>query len=172
LAWSGAVFFALSHGLSKAAAFLAAGSLLHALGTDRLEALHGAGRRFPMTSLAFAVAGVNLMGLPPTGGFIGKWMLLKAAFATGQWAYAGVMVAGGLLAAAYIFRVLERLMAAPPEPGAAPTPAPVPAGERWTALALALAAVLLAVATAGPIRLLPIDAPVAISSFAPTGERP
>jgi formate hydrogenlyase subunit 3/multisubunit Na+/H+ antiporter MnhD subunit len=165
VAWAGATYFAVSQGVAKAAAFFAAGSLLRALGTDRVHDLRGVGRRFPMTALTFAIAGVNIMGLPPTGGFVGKWMLLKAAFLTGQWVYALVIVAGGLLGAAYIFRVLERFMAAPADDS--PAPRRIAAAERLPALFLALTAVALTVVTAWLLDVLRVGAPVAFTSFVP-----
>lgn len=107
LAWSGVIYHALAHGFAKAALFLAAGNILHTLGHDRIKDLHDLDRGLPVTLFAFGLAGVSLMGLPPSGGFLAKWLLLKAAVDTGQWWWAAVILAGGLLAGGYIFRVLE-----------------------------------------------------------------
>ncbi|MGB5260249.1 MAG: proton-conducting transporter membrane subunit, partial [Gammaproteobacteria bacterium] len=62
--------------------------------------------RQPATTFAIALAGVALIGLPPSGAFLGKWQLLAGAVATGQWVWLVVTAIGSLLAAAYIFRVL------------------------------------------------------------------
>ena len=62
---------------------------------------------------ALGLAGLTLMGLPPSGGFVAKWLLLTAAIASGQWWWAAVMLAGGLLAAAYMFRAFAQAFAAP-----------------------------------------------------------
>ena len=43
--------------------------------------------------------------MPPSGGFAAKWLLLQASLASGQWWWALVLVAGGLLSAAYVFRI-------------------------------------------------------------------
>jgi multicomponent Na+:H+ antiporter subunit D len=51
------------------------------------------------------LAGVSLMGLPPSGGFNAKWMLLQSSFMSGQWWWIVVLLLGSLLSAAYIFRV-------------------------------------------------------------------
>ncbi len=56
--------------------------------------------------LALGVGGLSLMGLPPSGGFAAKWLLMKASIASGQWAWAIVMAGGGLLAGGYLYRVL------------------------------------------------------------------
>jgi multicomponent Na+:H+ antiporter subunit D len=160
-AWSGAVYFMVSHGLAKASMFLAAGCMARAAGSDRIGEMDGMGRRLPVSVFAFALAGVGLMGLPPSGGFIGKWLLLKAAFGSGQWWWALVMNAGGLLAAAYIFIVLKQMflsrVVVPPLHA-------VPGGMQWTALGLALLSVLLGVIGPLPFDLLQIGSPFAVTA--------
>ena len=89
----------VSHAFAKAAMFMAAGLIAEALGHDRIAGLGGVGRALPMTVFAFALGGMSLMGMPPSGGFIAKWLLLTAAVAEGQWWWAVVILAGGLLAA-------------------------------------------------------------------------
>ena len=105
-AWTGGVLQLVSHAFAKAAMFMAAGLIAGALGHDQVRGLGGLGRVLPMTVFAFALAGLSLMGLPPSGGFAAKWLLLSAAIASGQWWWTLVMLAGGLLTGAYLFRVL------------------------------------------------------------------
>lgn len=155
-AWTGAAFHGLAHALAKAAMFLAAGCIAVALGHDRVEGLAGLGRALPLACFAFGVAAVSLMGLPPSGGFLGKYLLLTSAVASGQWWWTLVMVAGGLLAAAYLFRPIAFFFATAP-PDAAWQP--VPRGRQWIALLLALASVLLGLLSAGPFQLLQIGRP-------------
>jgi multicomponent Na+:H+ antiporter subunit D len=45
-----------------------------------MQRLVGADQRHAVNVLAFALAGVSIMGLPPSGGFVAKWMLLEAAW--------------------------------------------------------------------------------------------
>jgi multicomponent Na+:H+ antiporter subunit D len=137
-AWSGAMYHLLSHGLAKAALFLAAGSMIRALGDDSLASLAGVGQKLPLTFAAFGVAGLTLVGLPPSGGFIGKWLLLTAAVTSGQWWWAAVLLAGSLLAAGYVLRVLRTAFL---QPAARPVRQPP-----WpmTAAALLLAGLSLA----------------------------
>lgn len=164
LVWTGAVYLAISHGLAKAAAFLVAGYLQKTEGSDHLESLRGAGKRHPMALFVFALASVNLMALPPSTGFIGKWLMLKASFFSGQWGISAVILGGGLLAALYLFRVFEVLLGtgAPPheiEPGLFPRRALVPA------LILALATLVPVLFITAPESLLRIGAPVEFSRF-------
>ncbi|MFO8140468.1 MAG: proton-conducting transporter membrane subunit [Marinobacter sp.] len=95
----------ISHALAKAAMFLAAGNLIMSVGSNRVDALAGVSRFLPFSLFSFGLAGVSLMGLPPTGGFTAKWLLLQASLASGQWWWLVVLLAGGLLSAAYVFRI-------------------------------------------------------------------
>ena len=151
LAWSGSVYLALSHAMAKGAMFLAAGSIMTQGGHDEIDELDRVVERMPLTLAAFALAGISLAGLPPSGGFVGKWMLLQAAMTQGSWFWALVIIVGGLLTATYVFRVL----------GFAFTKSPheherhdVPATMEWTALVLALGAVLLGFAAPWALPLL------------------
>lgn len=116
LAWSGAMLQLASHAFAKAAMFLAAGRIAEALGHDRIDDLAGAYRRAPVSVLAFSLAALSLIGLPPSGGFNAKAMLLSVAVAQGHWWIAFTILLGGLLAGAYLFRVIGRAIA-PPPPG-------------------------------------------------------
>ncbi len=100
-------YFIIAHALAKAAMFLAAGNILASCGHDKIDKLQGLVCYQPLALLTFALAGVSLIGLPPSGGFIAKWLLLNAAIENGQWWWVVVMLGGGLLAAAYIGRVIN-----------------------------------------------------------------
>ena len=156
-AWIAGIFHALSHACAKAAMFMAAGAILHAVGRDDKNSLRGLGERMPVTISALAAAGVSIMALPPSGGFIAKWMLLVAAIRTGQWWWAPIMIGGGLLAAGYIFRMVKFAFLATPV--GAPPLHPVPRRLEYTALALALLAMLLGLASVIPIAIAAIGAP-------------
>ncbi|HSB81156.1 MAG TPA: proton-conducting transporter membrane subunit [Candidatus Methylomirabilis sp.] len=85
----GAFFHLFNHGLMKGSAFLAAGSMLYALhlaaGSHApltIQDLSGAAKRYPMAALALSVAVLALGGLPPLAGFMSKWQIFVAGFAT------------------------------------------------------------------------------------------
>jgi len=151
LAVGGLVILALTHGFAKAGLFLAIGIIQQRCGHDTIRELDGTAQRLPATTFAIALGGVALIGLPPSGTFLGKWQLLAAAFTTGQWWWVVVTVIGSLLAAAYIFRVLGHAFghrAYPNQPVAI-------AREEWPALLLGVtAAVLIGLAGAPLWRLL------------------
>jgi formate hydrogenlyase subunit 3/multisubunit Na+/H+ antiporter MnhD subunit len=141
-AFSGGVMQALSHAFAKAAMFLSAGLIAESLGHDKIAGLGGAGRAMPVTFLALGLGGLSLVGLPPSGGFVAKWLLMKASMASGQWLWAIVMPAGGLLAGGYLYRVLAPALSSE---SAQLKKAPKRSREA-VALALALVALLLAFA--------------------------
>ncbi len=155
-AWNAAAVLVLSHALAKSAMFLAAGNLLHFGGHDRIADLDRVVQRLPLSAFAFALAGVSLMGLPPSGGFIGKWLLLEAALAQGRWDLAAVMLLGGLLAAAYVFKVLGHAFT---QADVTHEPRAVPARMEWAALVLACGAILLGFVATPLLSLLEIGAP-------------
>lgn len=100
------ILLALTHAFAKSALFLSAGVLLQRAGHDRIAELGGTARALPLTIFVIALAGVALIGLPPSGSFLGKWYLLSSAVETGQWWWIVVIAIGSLLAAAYLFRIL------------------------------------------------------------------
>lgn len=136
-AWRGALLLILAHGLAKAALFLAAGCIMRARGHDRIGRLGGPQSGPAWAWLAFALASASLIGLPPTGGFAGKWWLLQAALAAQAWIWAAVILSGTLLTAAYLFRALAGPLTPAVPPVAASRPPPALA---MIALALALGA--------------------------------
>ena len=156
LAWKAAVILLLSHALAKSAMFLAVGNLLHFGGHDRIADLDRVVQRLPLSAFAFALAGVSLMGLPPSGGFIGKWFLLEAALAQGRWDLVVVMLIGGLLAAAYVFKVLGKAFT---QADVTHEPRVVPVRMEWAALMLACGAILLGFVATPLLSLLEIGAP-------------
>jgi multicomponent Na+:H+ antiporter subunit D len=70
------VLLALTHGFAKAGFFLAAGLVQKSTGHDRIRELGGAAQSLPAATLTMGLAGVALIGLPPSGTFFGKWVLL------------------------------------------------------------------------------------------------
>ncbi len=158
-AWTGGILQAVSHAVAKAAMFMAAGLIAEALGHDRIAELRGMGRALPMTVIAFALGGLSLMGVPPSGGFVAKWLLLTAATAAGQWWWAVVILVGGLLAGGYVFRVLAQAMADAEE--RLTLRAVIPRSRQAVVLALAVASVLLGLMPLRPFHLLQIGRPEA-----------
>ncbi|MFO7705725.1 MAG: proton-conducting transporter membrane subunit [Halopseudomonas sp.] len=99
--------FVLAHGLAKVSMFLAAGEMQATLGSKRVSSLKGASQTMPLAMFAFTVAGGSLIGLPPSGGFVAKWVLLQPLFSEpANWPWAFGILLGTLASAAYVFRVV------------------------------------------------------------------
>ncbi len=163
-AWSAMAYLALSHALAKAAMFLAAGNLMHFGGHDRIADLDRVVQRLPLTAGAFALAGVSIIGLPPSGGFNGKWLLLQAALTQGRWDIVCVMLLGGLFAAGYVFKVLGNTFTQAPKTH---EPIGVPARMQWAAMLLAAGAVLVGFLAPPFIALVGVGDPFNIGGLRP-----
>lgn len=117
---SAAFLHLFNHGLMKAALFASAGLIAYRCGGLAMNDLRGIGRQMPWTLTAFALAGVSLVGLPPTAGFISKWYLLSAAVEADQLWLVGLILITSLMALIYIARVVE-IAWMQPRPEDAPT---------------------------------------------------
>lgn len=151
------VMQAFAHGLAKAGMFVAAGVFIKATGQDTVAGLAGGVDRLPVTLFAFGLAGMTLMGLPPSSGFLAKWLLIEVALDRGYWWLVVVVLSGGLLAAVYVFRVLRQAFLLAPANQAMVA---VPRTLEWTAFALAAASVLLGLRGVELMRLVGVVAVV------------
>jgi NADH-quinone oxidoreductase subunit L len=146
-------FHLLTHAAFKALLFLAAGSVIHAVGTNLMPDMGGLRRLLPLTFATMTVGLAALAGLPPLAGFFSKEAVLGAAEETalhdgpvGHWAGWLVLVVGlatVAVTAAYVARLwLMTFFDRPRSPAAAHEPT---AAMRWPLLALAVPTVLLGV---------------------------
>lgn len=106
--WQAATYQMVSQGLFKALAFLAAGSVITALGTREMEKMGGLVRRMKYTYAGFLVAALAMSGLPPLVGFWSKDAILSLALPQG-WVVPTLMVAAFAFTALYSFRALFRV---------------------------------------------------------------
>jgi multicomponent Na+:H+ antiporter subunit D len=96
-----------NHALMKSALFMAIGCVVYRIGAQSLDSVAGLGRRMPWTFGAFAIAGLSLVGVPLTAGFVSKWYLLLAILERGWWPLAALVVVTSLMAVVYVGKVLE-----------------------------------------------------------------
>lgn len=98
-----------NHALAKGALFLAVACLGARFTQLRLENLGGAARQMPWTMAAFVLAGLSLIGVPGTAGFVSKWMLISAVLEEGTLGIVLVaaILLSSLLTVVYIWRVVE-----------------------------------------------------------------
>jgi len=104
----GALVHLVHQGLMKVTLFYCAGNFAETLGVHRVNEMNGLGRRMPLTMAAFTIGALGMIGVPPIAGFISKWYLGLGALQVGQPWVLGVLVASGLLNAAYFLPLLYR----------------------------------------------------------------
>ncbi|MFW5926903.1 MAG: monovalent cation/H+ antiporter subunit D family protein [Wenzhouxiangella sp.] len=96
-----------NHALIKGALFMALGTVIYRIGSAQIADLRGIGRSMPWTLTAFALAGLSLIGVPTTAGFVSKWHLMLAAMDAGHWWLVLLIVVTSMMAIYYIWRVIE-----------------------------------------------------------------
>lgn len=96
-----------NHALMKGALFMAVGAVFYRLGSVQVKDFRGLGKHMPLTMAAFTLAGLSIIGVPLTVGFVSKWYLVSAALEQGNWLVAVLVLLGSLLAVVYVGRILE-----------------------------------------------------------------
>ncbi|MEZ5540879.1 MAG: monovalent cation/H+ antiporter subunit D family protein [Pseudomonadota bacterium] len=98
-----------NHAMIKAALFMAVGALVYRTGSSQLKDLRGTARQMPWTFGALVIAGLSIIGVPGTAGFISKWYLVLAALEQHDWLIALMILAGSLLAVVYVWRLVDAM---------------------------------------------------------------
>jgi formate hydrogenlyase subunit 3/multisubunit Na+/H+ antiporter MnhD subunit len=73
----------------------------------KVSQMGGVARRMPLTMLAFSLAALGMMGIPPTPGFLSKWWLGMGALESGAGWVVPVLITSSLLNAAYFLPILR-----------------------------------------------------------------
>lgn len=107
----------------------------------------GLGRRHPVLALSLSLFVLSLVGIPPLGGFVGKFYVFGSAVRAGYIWLAVIAVLNSAVAAYYYLRVIVQMYMQEPE-GAAASLAPSFAGS--LALVIALTGVLALGVVPGP----------------------
>jgi multicomponent Na+:H+ antiporter subunit D len=94
---AGTLFFTLHNILAKANLFLIAGLIWVLAGHYDLRRIGGLYRARPGLAVLFLIAAFSLVGVPPSSGFWGKFLLVRETFAQERWLWGGVALAVGLL---------------------------------------------------------------------------
>ncbi|SEA19725.1 multicomponent Na+:H+ antiporter subunit D [Thiothrix caldifontis] len=109
LATVGGIVHLVHQGLMKITLFFAAGNYAETLGIHRVSQMNGVGKRMPLTTLAFTLGALGMIGIPPMAGFISKWYLGLGALEAGVLLWVmPVLIASSLLNAAYFLPILYR----------------------------------------------------------------
>ncbi len=106
------------HAVAKITLFMCAGAIYVATGASRVSQMGGLGRRMPIVFACFMIASVSVIGLPPMAGMWSKFLLVTAAFGSGEWLTAAAMIVSSLLTVVYLMpAALRALFPATGDPG-------------------------------------------------------
>ncbi len=101
------IYHVLNHAVMKGMVFLAVGILIHGVKTQEIVKLKGIGKVMPFTCGCMSIGILALMGLPPFGGFISKFLMLYACVHSGLWYFAALILLGSIIGAIYYARIIK-----------------------------------------------------------------
>jgi multicomponent Na+:H+ antiporter subunit D len=107
---TGGILHILNHAFMKGCLFLSVGAIIYKTGIRNIHEFQGLGKKMPYTMLAFSIAALSMVGVPPLCGFFSKWFLALGAIESGgwKWIFSLVILSSSLLNAGYFLRVLEK----------------------------------------------------------------
>lgn len=105
------------HAFAKITLFFAAGAILVSAHKKNVSELNGIGRAMPITMMAFLLAALSIVGLPPLGGSWSKWLLLQATMEAHNMVLLIVLLLSSLLNLFYLVEIpLRAFFAKPSDP--------------------------------------------------------
>ena len=106
-AWSitGASMHIAMHAFGKITLFFCAGAILVATHKTEISEMRGIGRIMPITTLAFLLGSLSIIGLPPFGGLWSKWYLALGALEADKLLLVAVLMVSSLLNVAYLMPI-------------------------------------------------------------------
>lgn len=124
------LFYLVVYGFSTIGAFAAAAWLARDLGSDDIDDLNGLGRRSPLLGVCLTLLMLSLIGMPPLGGFVGKFAMFAQALderVPGRVTFLWLVALGlfnSVVSAFYYVRVLKAMFLRDPKRASALAPAP------------------------------------------------
>jgi NADH-quinone oxidoreductase subunit L len=107
--WFASQFHLMSQGFFKALGFLAAGSIIHMLGTRDMAEMGGLRKRMPLTFIAFLFSTLALTGVPPFVGFWSKDLIITELSLAQMNIQVLLVVVVSILTSFYMFRALFKV---------------------------------------------------------------
>ncbi len=95
----------VAHAFGKITLFFCAGAIAVASHKTEVSQMRGIGRAMPVTTFAFFVGSLSVIGLPPLGGLWGKWYLALGALEADQAIMVAVLMVSSLLNIAYLMPI-------------------------------------------------------------------
>lgn len=107
--WFASQFQLMAQGAFKALGFLAAGSIIHILGTRNMDDMGGLGRKMPVTFVAFFFSILAMSGVPPFIGFWSKDLILSELDTTGYYLFFALTLFVSIMTSFYGFRAFFKV---------------------------------------------------------------
>jgi NADH-quinone oxidoreductase subunit M len=114
LAWQGALLQMVNHGLSTGALFLLVGMLYDRRHTKLFADFGGLAKPMPLFAFFLVFSALASVGLPALNGFVGEFLILAGSYRALGWP-AVAAAFGVVLAAVYLFKMLDRTLWGPLE---------------------------------------------------------
>ncbi len=105
----GGVFYLLNDAVMQASLFFIAGVAISLYGVHTIEDVGRIAKQSPLLTSALVVAAMGMIGLPPTGGFFGKWYIILGALEANNYVAVGAVLLSTLLTLSYFVRIFERV---------------------------------------------------------------
>ena len=103
----GGIFYLLNDAVMQAALFYLAGVAFCHYGIRKIDDIGRIGKQSPWVTGSFIVVALGMIGLPPTGGFFGKWNIILGALEASNYFSVAAVVLSTLLTLAYFTKLLE-----------------------------------------------------------------
>jgi NADH-quinone oxidoreductase subunit L len=133
-------FHLLTHGVFKALLFLAAGAVIHAVGTNDMFRMGGLVHGMRHTAIVFIVGTLALAGVPPLAGFFSKEAILAGVWESGMLVPFSMLLLTAFLTAFYMTRaVVLAFFGRPHAPGHAHEAPWLMRGPLWILAVLTVA---------------------------------
>ena len=113
----GGTLHIVMHAFGKITLFFCAGAIYVATKKKNISQMDGIGKQMPYTMTAFFIGALSVTGLPPTGGFISKWMMLIGALDADLIIIMIVYLISSFLNACYFFPIVYRAFFKEPADG-------------------------------------------------------
>ena len=103
----GGIFYLLNDAVMQAALFFLAGVAFCHYGVRTIDDIGRVGKQAPWLTGSLVVIALGMVGLPPTGGFFGKWNIILGALEADNYVSVAAVVLSTLLTLAYFVKLFE-----------------------------------------------------------------
>jgi NADH-quinone oxidoreductase subunit L len=103
--WTASTFHIFTHAFFKCSLFLIAGSLIHQVHTNDLDAMGGLRKKMPLTYVCALISILAISGIPPFSGFFSKDEIILAAFQGHHYVVFALALLTSGLTTFYMFRL-------------------------------------------------------------------